>query len=91
MKKILSLVGMAALVGSVSTAHANGFDLSGEVSMGLQATTINGETNVTPFTRVTGTASYTMETDIGVTFVLAVDFDMSNVERGPDPFLPGHR
>ncbi len=90
MKKLMGIASAVALVGSVTAAQANGIDLSGTVSMGLQATTANGSTTVSPYTRVQGTASYTMETDIGVTFVLAIDFDTS-LHEPEAGFLPGHR
>ncbi|MEX3015790.1 hypothetical protein [Gymnodinialimonas hymeniacidonis] len=74
-----------------STASAEGLDFSGRVSMGLQGTTVNGETEITPVARLEGVVSYTLETDNGVTFVLALEFDRSLVESSHMEFLPGHR
>ncbi len=80
------------LMATTSMAYAEGLDFSGTVSMGLQGTTVNGETEVSPYARMQGTVSYSVETDNGVTFVLALEFDQALVNSSPHmEFLPGHR
>ncbi len=88
MKKVLSVIALIAIAGA---AQAEGLDFSGRVSMGLQGVTSNGQTEISPVARLEGTVSYTVETDNGVTFVLALNFDQSLVERSHMEFLPGHR
>lgn len=78
-----------AVIGSA--AHANDIDFSGTVSMGLQATSMNGTTEISPIARFQGTASYTIETDFGLTMVVAFEFDTSLLEDTTPRFLPGHR
>ncbi|MEJ6388207.1 hypothetical protein [Gymnodinialimonas ulvae] len=88
MKHLLLALPLAALA---TTAQAQGLDFSGNVSMGLQSTTINGDTEVSPIARLEGRLTYTMETDAGVTFVLAFDFDETLVNTPQMEFRPGHR
>ncbi|MBF9045370.1 hypothetical protein HKCCE4037_18685 [Rhodobacterales bacterium HKCCE4037] len=78
-------------VATASVAQAEGLDFSGRVSMGLQGTTVNGETDISPYARLEGRVTYTVETDNGVTFVLALEFDEALVEQDHMEFLPGHR
>lgn len=63
------------LIALAPMAQAEGLDFSGDVSMGLQSTTVNGQTEVAPIARLEGQVTYTMQTDRGVTFVLAFEFD----------------
>ena len=78
------------LVLSSQAALAEGLDFSGQVSMGLQSTTINGETEIEPVARLEGTVSYTVETDNGVRFILALNID-TNLLEPEQTILPGHR
>ena len=88
MKKVLSIL---ALIASTGAVQAEGLDFSGRVSMGLQGVTSNGQTDISPVARLEGIVSYTLETDNGVTFVLALEIDRSLVESSHMEFLPGHR
>jgi hypothetical protein len=92
MKRVLLTLPFIALA---PMAQAEGLDFSGNVSMGLQATTIHGETEVAPIARLEGGVTYTMQTDVGVTFVLALEFDetLGDTLGGTNhmEFRPGHR
>ena len=88
MKPIMASISLMFLA---TAAQAEGLDFSGRVSMGLQATTVSGETEVTPYARLEGLVTYSIETDGGATFVLALEFDQALVNSSHMEFLPGHR
>jgi hypothetical protein len=91
MKRLLHSLPLMAAIGAPGLVHAEGLDFSGTVSMGLQATTVAGETEVTPYARLEGLVTYTVETDGGATFVLALEFDQALANSSHMEFLPGHR